>query len=98
MKRTKEQTAPADAQETTAPAEAKAAKPAAQAEANITAPAEAKPAGAKPAKPASVQQAVELDPRQPLCILNGNRLVYSGTGVRRITFNAPPKGGREVEK
>lgn len=40
----------------------------------------------------------EVDPRQSTCILNGNRVVYSGTGVKEITLNAPFKYEMEVEK
>lgn len=62
------------------------------------APEAAATAEAKPAKPASTARVFDLDHRQPLCILNGNRLVYAGPAPRKITLNLPQSSGMEVEK
>ncbi len=66
--------------------------------AEVKAPEAAAPETAKPAKPANAAQVFDLDHRQPLCILNGNRLVYAGPAPRKITLNLPQTSGREVEK
>ena len=66
--------------------------------AEAKAPETAAPETVKPVKPATAAQTYDLDHRQPLCILNGNRLVYAGPAPRKITLNLPQTSGREVEK